>query len=352
MIRKAIFSVLILFCAVNVCAQDVYSIATQSSLNDLLSMMKNPSKNEELLVKMAFSFDPKYHQYIMPMIGRTYGISEKVRMMPGIVEWRRKLPTRIAPQLTEYAKEHLRYLNPVLYPFLMPEAWPEDTPLTEEDKNKEPYLPKVFQTTSSADMERIFPSSFDKNSLAEKILSDKVALPSQKKNVIGLSNADVGSVLSVMNKLKDLENGEEGRKRRNALMLDYQDTNLLLEAHVNPCRSLISRLHKIDADKWFEMQVAKENMDVETFINKCDATLKAYRMSIAKPGVTISVLNLAKEAKLLPKNSYRRQLNETIIRMFNTSKENVQAVKNFNEQLHKTFNEKILFFGTPLLLDF
>jgi hypothetical protein len=117
-------------------AQDISSIVRQSTLNDLLDMMKNPTKNEELLVKMVFSLDPQYHQYIMPMIGRMYGISEKTRMMPGIVEWRRKLPTRIAPQLTEYAKEHLKYLNPVLYPYLMPEAWPPMYQPSEEEKAK------------------------------------------------------------------------------------------------------------------------------------------------------------------------------------------------------------------------
>ena len=201
-------------------------------------------------------------------------------------------------------------------------------------------------------MERIFPSSFTKDSLAQKILSNEISVQKSASNVVGLSEGDVTSVLSVMNKLKALGEGEEGRKRRNVLILDFLDTNLLLKAHVNPCRSLVSRLNKIEADKWFEMQVAKENMDVETFINKCDATLKAYRMSLAKPGVTISVLNLAKEAKNLPKDSYKRQLNTTIIRMFNTSKENVQMVKKFNNQLHQTFNEKILFLGTPLLLDF
>lgn len=352
MIKKAFLFVFLFLLGVNVNAQDIQSVMTQSSLNELLTMMKNPTKNEEMLVQMAFSFDPKYHQYIMPMIGRMYGISEKVRMMPGIVEWRRKLPTRIAPQLADYAKEHLRYLNPVLYPFLMPEAWPEVPPSTEQDKNKAPYLPKVFQTTSKEDMNRIFPSTFVKDSLAQKILTGKLSFPNSKKNVSSLSKKDVASVLSVMNKLKDLENGPEGRKRRNLLVLDYIDTNLLLEAHVNPCRSLISRLNKIDADKWFEIQVAKENMDVETFVNKCDATLKAYRMSLAKPGVTISVLNLAKEAKKLPEDSYKRLLNTTIIRMFETTKENVQVAKEFSEQLHDAFNEKILFFGTPLLLDF
>ena len=352
MIKKAIVLFLCSFVlSASLQAQDISSIVRQSTLNDLLDMMKNPTKNEELLVKMVFSLDPQYHQYIMPMIGRMYGISEKTRMMPGIVEWRRKLPTRIAPQLTEYAKEHLKYLNPVLYPYLMPEAWPPMHQPSEEEKAKN-FIPRVFQITSASEMERIFPSSLHPNSLASRLLSGQEKEPQPKSDVVSISEGEVTSVLNVMNKLKDLEKGEEGRKRRNALVVDYQDLNLLLEAHVNPCHSIVSRLHKIDADKWFEIQVGKENMDVPTFTEKCDATLKAYRMSLAKPGVTIAVLQLAKEAATLPKDSYQRQLNMTVIRMFKTSKENLQAIKGHEEELRKTFNEKILFLGTPLLLDF
>ena len=352
MLKKIFIFIFLMFWAFFVNAQDIHTKLQKSSLEELLALMKNPAMNEEILVQMAFSFDPQYHQYIMPMIGRMYGISEKVRMMPGIVEWRRKLPTRIAPQLTDYAKEHLRYLNPVLYPFLMPEAWPELSSVAEEEKANKPYLPKVFQTTSVSDMERIFPSSLQKDSVASQILSGDWKKPEPKPNAVALSEGDVGSVLTVMDKLKALENGEEGRKRRNILVVDYVDMNLLLEANVNPCRSLITRLDKIEADKWFEMQVKKENMDVETFIQKCDATLKAYRMFLARPGVTISVLNLAKEAQKLPKDSYQRKLKMTIIRMFDTTKQNVQAVKPYEKQLRQTFNEKLLFLGTPLLLDF
>ena len=266
MMIKKIFLFLFLF-SFEVSAQNIYKIAKESSLDSLLQMMKNPAQNEELLVKLAFSLEPKYHQYVMPMIGRMYGISEKTRMMPGIVEWRRKLPTRIAPQLSDYAKENLRYLNPAFYPFLMPEAWPPLPSEKEKATQKEPFLPRVYQVSSVQEMEKVFPSTMT-TSLAAELLSGKQKVPLPKKDVFPLQEGDVKTVLSVMNKLKSLEVGLQGHRRRNALMEDYNDMNILLEAHVNPCRSLITRLNKIDADKWFEKQVLRENMDVETFIEK------------------------------------------------------------------------------------
>ena len=351
MIKKIICFLGICFFAVCAKSQTFPEYISSKSLEDLMSMMKNPAKNEELVVQMAFSFPLEYHQYVMPMIATTYGISEKVRMMPGIVEWRRKLPTRIAPQLSDYVKEHLRYLNPAFYPYLMPEAWPP-LPIEENETEQSAFLPQVFQISSAEDMERIFPSQIDSDSnLANLLTQEDEDIPSEKQEET-LSSADVQSVLNVMGKLNALAQGKEGFERRNILIVDYLDMNLLLDAYVNPCHSLITRLDKINADKWFSMQVAKENMSMDEFIKKCDATVKAYRVHLASPGVALAVLDAAQKAAELPDDSYNRKLYLVLVRMFNTTKADVQAVKPKSTELRKTFGEKFLFLGTPLLLDF
>ncbi len=320
------------------------------SFGQLMEIIKNPSKNEQLLVQVLFSIPPEQHQYFMPAVANLFGISEKTRMMPGIVEWRRKLPTRIAPQLQDFAKEHLRYLNPVFYPYLMPEMWPD--PVAQENNHRKDAIPRVYQTGSADEMEYLFPSSIHQGSLAKQVLSDTMPKPDKKSSVPALSAGDVDAVVHVMDKLKMLEYGEQGRNRRNTLIVDYIDTPKLIEAHVNPCQSLISRLDKIEADEWFKMQVEAENMTVEEFTQKCDATLKAYRMRLAAPGVARAVYMQAEDMRQLPKDSYPYMLKSAIVRMFDTTKENVQAVKGKEDELRKTFQEKKLFLGTPVLLDF
>ena len=351
MIKKIICLLCVCFFSFGARSQTFADYISSKSFEDLITMMKNPAKNEELVVQMAFSFPSEYHQYVMPMIATTYGISEKVRMMPGIVEWRRKLPTRIAPQLNEYAKKHLRYLNPAFYPYLMPEAWPP-LPSEEETAAESPFLPQVFQVSSAQEMDKIFPPNINPDSFLAKLLtqSDSEVVPSKQEEV--LSPKDVESVLHVMGKLNALAQGKEGFERRNKLIVDYLDMDLLLEAYVNPCHSLITRLDKINADKWFSMQVAKENMTTEEFIKKCDATVKAYRLYLATPGVTLAVLDLAKKAKKLPEDSYNRRLYMVLVRMFNSTKADVKSVKHKVTELRKIFGEKFLFLGTPLLLDF
>lgn len=320
------------------------------SLDEIFQISKSPKDNEDLFVQMLFSVPVEYHQYVMPMVANLYGVSEKTRMMPGIVEWRRKLPTRIAPQLQEYAKKYLRYLNPAFYPYLMPEMWPQKE--TKDHTSHSQFVSQAIQIGSDEELNRIFPPAIDPNSFLGQMLSDTYQIKEKKKTRPDLTQKDVASVVNVMTNLKNLEKGSKGRERTKILIMDFKDRKLLIEAHVNPCQSLISRLDKIEADKWFENQVKAENMSVAEFTEKCDAVIKAYRMDLAAPGVLRSIYYSVRESMKLPKDAYRRQISLALLRMFDTTKEDVDAVKEKKAELEKLFHEKILFLGTPVLLDF
>ena len=350
MMKKIIFCFIAIFAAFGTKAQQVSTpkLLDNMSIEEIVQLTQDPQKNEELLVQMLFAIPPLYHQYVMPMVADLYGVSEKTRMMPGIVEWRRKLPTRIAPQLEEFAKEHLRYLDPSLYPFLMPEMWPD--PETEGHHSE--FVPQVIQISSTEEMNKIFPPSIDENSFLGQLLNGTYQIKERKRKQADLTSKDVGSVITVMDKLKKLETGSKGRERRNILILDYQDTSLLIDAHVNPCQSLISHLDKIEADKWFENQVKAENMTVEEFTQKCDAVIKAYRMKLAAPGVLRAIYYDVEDAMKLPENAHRRRLSMALLHMFDTSKADIDAIKGKEAELEKTFHDKLLFLGTPVLLDF
>ena len=315
MMKKILVFFLIFFVSFETGARQIPRAVGDMSVEEIVELTKNPLKNEEMFVQMLFAIDPLYHQYVMPMVADMYGVSEKTRMMPGIVEWRRKLPTRIAPQLEEFAKEHLRYLHPVFYPYLMPEAWPEP----EKEGHHSEFVPQVIQISSTEEMNRIFPPSIDPDSFLGQLLNGTYQIKQRKRKQGDLTQKDVASVITVMGKLKKLEIGSKGRERRNILILDYQDTNVLIDAHVNPCQSLISHLDKIEADKWFENQVKAENMTVDEFAQKCDAVIKAYRMKLAAPGILRAIYYEVEASMKSPKNSYRRRLSMALLHMFDTS---------------------------------
>ena len=65
----------------------------------LLQKAEDPRYSEEVLVQILLSFPFEYRQYVIPALHKMKSVSEKTRTMPGIIEWRGKLPTRIAPEL-------------------------------------------------------------------------------------------------------------------------------------------------------------------------------------------------------------------------------------------------------------
>ena len=63
--------------------------------------------------------------YVYPALFESHNIPKKIVTHPQILVWKGKKPTKIAPQLQEFAKEHLDYMPAMFYPLLDPDAWPK-----------------------------------------------------------------------------------------------------------------------------------------------------------------------------------------------------------------------------------
>ena len=98
--------------------------APDNDMTALVRQMQDPEANEQKLMKQFFELPFEYRQYVFPALHKTRSISYKTRTMPGVIEWRGKIPTRLAPEVQELTEEDLRYLSPFMYPYLMPEMWP------------------------------------------------------------------------------------------------------------------------------------------------------------------------------------------------------------------------------------
>jgi len=318
------------------------------SFYELLNTIEeDPDGAEDVLVSLLFSLPVEYHQYVMPMVANMTSISEKTRMMPGIVEWRRKLPTRIAPELADYSKEHLQYLSAVFYPFLMPEAWPsyED----EHEEHHHTHIPKILDISTPEKMEQTFPSTIGKNTSLSALMDMTRQNLSQTSDITA---QNITSVVNIMSKIKGLEYGAEGEKRRDILLHDLQDQNVMLEAFANPCQSLVTRFEKIDSDGWLDLQLKKENMSKADFANKCDRIIKAYRLSLSNSAKIDEIIRLANEAVLLPEDSFYRQIYLTLARMHMTTRADVKAINGFENQLKSILKPYGMIMSTPVVLDF
>ena len=64
--------------------------------------------------------------YVYPALFESDDMPKKITTHPQILPWKGKKPTKIAPQLQEYAKEHLDYMPAKFYPILDPDGWPNE----------------------------------------------------------------------------------------------------------------------------------------------------------------------------------------------------------------------------------
>ena len=220
----------------------------------LLQKAEDPRYSEEVLVQILLSFPFEYRQYVIPALHKMKSVSEKTRTMPGIIEWRGKLPTRIAPELKEYAEEWLPYLHPAFYPVLMPEAWPSFYEKKEAD-TKISSIPRTYLISSKEDMAALFPKLNYSDRLAERHIAPRQA---RLDATGGLTDAEIQSTLRVFNKIKSLGEGSEGQKRWNDLIM-LLTPDKIIQALATPCASLVERLPQIGAGEWLDIQLEEED---------------------------------------------------------------------------------------------
>ncbi len=103
-------------------------------------------QNNLLHALLQVPFDKRV--YVYPALFESKHIAKKIVTHPQIAVWKGKKPTRIAPQMQEFAKKHLDYMPAMFYPFLDPDGWPKET--KEGDwHNVAQMLPNVLSTPNN-----------------------------------------------------------------------------------------------------------------------------------------------------------------------------------------------------------
>ena len=95
----------------------------QRSYQQRLDVLKIQDDLLQALLKVPF----EKRVYIYPALFESRNISKKIVTHPQIIIWKGKKPTRIAPQMQDFAKEHLDYMPAKFYPLLDPDGWPKQS---------------------------------------------------------------------------------------------------------------------------------------------------------------------------------------------------------------------------------
>ena len=124
---KLIYLLLALLCVVPAQAQQ----EPQEEKMDLLqaSYQKRVELLEiqDKLLKSILSIPFEKRVYIYPALFESRNMSKKILTHPQVLMWKGKKPTKIAPQMQEFAKEHLDYMPAQFYPLLDPDGWPKQS---------------------------------------------------------------------------------------------------------------------------------------------------------------------------------------------------------------------------------
>lgn len=319
--------------------------APDNDVTALVRQMQNPEANEQKLMKQFFELPFEYRQYVFPALHETRSISYKTRTMPGVIEWRGKVPTRLAPEVQSLTEEDLLYLSPFMYPYLMPEMWPSFY------ENKDTPQKQALPREASLDDKSFFKVYRPKY----RTLEERGIYPLQPRSeaVGDMRKEDVGKVMTVIDSFKQFASGKDGEERMIHVALALPRT-AVFDAMENPCASLVDRMYQTGHSVFVENELHQVGMTCGEFTDKCDRVIKAFRVAKTSPTVVQDVL-LKKKAYLLVGNQLDpmiRQAWKTTIAMFETTPADVDAVKDQMPALDALFRPRYFMLGTPLLLDF
>ena len=306
--------------------------------NDLKISVRSQTDDEVIAQVLATPFEMR--QYTVPMLHESLFTSKKVRTHPDIAYWKAKIPTRVAPQLAGWAKEHLAFLPARYYWMVMPENF---MPKNTEIENK-------YQISTAA-----FRELKDKMASGKGFKDFNKAYPPSKKSTDpALKPADIQRVKKTIDALNQFYEQQPDQLDFKKKMVDGFLAEGNLQIHMaDPFASLVVRLQKAigekQTDDFFKKQGWESSGD---FALKTDRLLKAYRANFLSLPVAIELNKARKIYKPSDQNESARSM-WMYARFFDASKEDTEfAAPRLNELGRLFWNKDKMVAGAMVYLDF
>lgn len=314
---------------------------------------------------------PDYaYQYVGPFINDMPYVPDRIRNIPAIKATRGKFPTRIAPQMKEYAEKYGQYMSTYLYIILMPEAWTTTSRVESSDFKGFNKVVTIDENTKPSDL-------FD---LHNPTLLKKYSMPSPEayqsgtafnrvvrpqtpaKKVTQTSPLTEGDVEAALTSFDDLKRafGDDRFDEFHTTLRDMSlsDNNLMGEL-LNPMQTLADKIGRMP-EKYrdtFRETLAQTGFTPESWAITADKIIKARRVAKMSPAIALNV-GTWRRYKRPPKSfdvlSPRdRQISWESIQLFvglyTTTRENLLAVKNYSDKIQQALKAgDIMYMETPV----
>ena len=319
------------------------------------AMVKSNEKLEDDIYRLILML-PKYaYQYIGPFIHEMPYVSDRILNIPGIKETKGKFPTRIAPQMQEYAKKYGKYMSTHLYIYLMPEAWA----FTEREKETFKGYTKIVTIGDDGKAEGLFdvknrslltkhkmpdPEKYRSGEALKKIVRPQTPAD-QVTQTSPLTEGDVEAALDSFKKIEQAFGTNRFDDFHTALRDMSLSDNNLMEEMLNPMQTLVGKINRLPEKEKFAKTVAQNGFTPESWGITVDKIIKARRVANMSPAVA---LNLAAWRKLKAPPKYFKVMTphdqqvswdsiQLFLGMYTTTRENLFAVKNYGSNIRDVF---------------
>lgn len=315
-------------------------------------LVKSHKQIEEDIFRLLKTLPPVAYQYIGPYLHSLPHMSERVLNMPGIKETKGKFPTRIAPQMQEYAKKYGKYMSKYLYILLMPEAWGM---IEREDANgsksfvseivvkQRAFVPKTL--LSKFDM--LSPDDYRTGKALEKL--HRPQTPSNKVDArSALTEGDVEASLASFESIdREFGNNRFDDFHKAIRDMSLTDNNLMEELR-NPMQTLASKIKRLPQADKFAAVVAKHGFTIDSWAITTDKILKARRVATlgtgdaAALGYWRGLKALPPEFQMMTPRDRKITLDslQLYLDLYSSTEENVLAVKNYGDNIRKVFSKR------------
>lgn len=298
---------------------------------------------DQAILDLIPQLPPAHYQYVFPAFHEMSALSHRLRTMPEIAKWRRKVPTRLAPEVEGQGPYGWRYLSPFLYIYLMPEMWPS---YYKENEAPKLEITRQIDWTNADDVRQAF-EQFSHVEDLRKSLSARAAIDVEG----GVSEQDMRMVHQVFSDLVALSETPEGKAIFSHVVVAL-DSDKIYPAMARPCASLTERMRAIGMGSFLDPVLAKAQVSEADFVEKCERITRAYRVSQSTPEMALYIIGLKKKLKDNPTASVA-PIWRALIEMFSVSMADVQAVYPHRDQWKNLFNrQRPLLLGTPFMVDF
>ena len=323
------------------------------------------SMTENQIFEMLKTTPKEFYPYIGPYLHTIPQLTGRILDIPGIKETKNQFPKKIDERFQNI--EDIEYASPHLYINLVPADILSNWENKEQPELEIPeYQPLRRQRINN---------DFLQNALNQTPLNNYVSSQNRQKNAgirhyitdenTPLSGADVVAFANTLSDLTDFNLQNQAKFISTAYIISSWEENrggqegfYFYKQVANPCHGIVRNVKWNNMSEEFQKIIGKNGFGLSDWAQTCEKTLKAYRRASLSEAMAIMLYGLKTNQHLeyykvngLTKDELKQLENilGAFTEMYNSSDEDIKAVKPYMNRLYNALPHSSYFLGNPFI---